>query len=162
MTQEQFKDEARRLRPRLMELARRYLSDDDAEDTVQDTLLRLWQMVGDLHRPLDALALRLTRNLCIDKQRRQHPASLTMLDASPEGKDEADTPHDDERIERMMSVIATLPSLQQTVLRLRHLEGMEMREIAALTGSSEGAIRKALSRARQAVRTQYLKVCSIN
>ena len=157
MTQEQFKDEARRLRPRLIELARRYLGDDDAEDTVQDTLLRLWQMVGELRQPLDGLALRLTRNLCIDQLRRRHPASLVASDSTPVGRDETDTPDDDERIERMMSVIATLPSLQQTILRLRHLEGMEMKEIAALTGSSETAIRTALSRARKAVRTQYLK-----
>lgn len=157
MTQEQFKDEARRLRPRLIELARRYLGDDDAEDTVQDTLLRLWQMVGELRQPLDGLALRLTRNLCIDQLRRRHPASSLVSDSSPVGRDETDTPDDDERIERMMSVIATLPSLQQTILRLRHLEGMEMKEIAALTGSSETAIRTALSRARKAVRTQYLK-----
>ena len=157
MTQEQFKDEARRLRPRLIELARRYLGDDDAEDTVQDTLLRLWQMVGELRQPLDGLALRLTRNLCIDQLRRQRPASSLVSDSTPIGKDETDTPDDDERIERMMSVIATLPSLQQTILRLRHLEGMEMKEIAALTGSSETAIRTALSRARKAVRTQYLK-----
>ena len=153
MTQEQFKDEAQRLRPRLMELARRYLGDDDAEDTVQDTLLRLWQMVDDLRQPVDALALRLTRNLCIDQLRRQRPASLSASN----GSSETDTPDDDERIKRMMSVIATLPSLQQTILRLRHLEGMEMKEIAALTGSNETAIRKALSRARQAVRIQYLK-----
>ena len=153
MTQEQFKDEAQRLRPRLMELARRYLGDDDAEDTVQDTLLRLWQMVDDLRQPIDALALRLTRNLCIDQLRRQRPASLNAFN----GSSETDTPDDDERIKRMMSVIATLPSLQQTILRLRHLEGMEMKEIAALTGSNETAIRKALSRARQAVRIQYLK-----
>ena len=157
MTQEQFKDEARRLRPRLIELARRYLGDDDAEDTVQDTLLRLWQMVGELRQPLDGLALRLTRNLCIDQLRRQRPASSLVSDSTPVGKDETDTPDDDERIERMMSVIATLPSLLQTILRLRHLEGMEMKEIAALTGSSETAIRTALSRARKAVRTQYLK-----
>jgi RNA polymerase sigma-70 factor (ECF subfamily) len=47
--------------------------------------------------------------------------------------------------------------LQQTILRLRHMEGMELRDIAALTGSSEVATRKALSRARQAVRLQYMK-----
>ena len=44
-----------------------------------------------------------------------------------------------------------------TILRLRHLEGMEMNEIAVLIGSSEVAIRKALSRARQAVRQKYMK-----
>ena len=157
MTQEQFKDETRRLRPRLMELARRYLGDDDAEDTVQDTLLRLWQMVGDLRQPLDGLALRLTRNLCIDQLRRQRPASPPASYDSFIVIDDAYANNDEERIERMMSVIATLPSLQQTILRLRHLEGMEMKEIAALAGSSETAIRTALSRARKAVRTQYLK-----
>lgn len=151
MTQEEFKEEAQRLRPRLMLTARRYLGDDDAEDTVQDALLRLWQMVGELRQPFDALALRLTRNLCIDQVRRRKP-TVMLTDSS--GTDETD---DDERIERMMAVVSTLPDLQQTVLRLRHLEGMEMNEIADLIGSSEVAIRKALSRARQAVRLKYMK-----
>ena len=152
MTQEEFKEEAQRLRPRLMLTARRYLGDDDAEDTVQDALLRLWQMVGELRQPLDALALRLTRNLCIDQVRRRKP-TVVLTDSG--GTDQADG--DDERIERMMAVVSTLPSLQQTILRLRHLEGMEMNEIADLTGSSEVAVRKALSRARQAVRQKYMK-----
>lgn len=152
MTQEEFKEEAQRLRPRLMLTARRYLGDDDAEDTVQDALLRLWQMVGELRQPFDALALRLTRNLCIDKVRRKRP-TLTLTDSGETG--EADD--NDERIERMMAVVSTLPDLQQIVLRLRHLEGMEMNEIADLIGSSEVAIRKALSRARQAVRQKYMK-----
>ena len=152
MTQEEFKEEAQRLRPRLMLTACRYLGDDDAEDTVQDALLRLWQMVGELRQPLDALALRLTRNLCIDQVRRRKP---TVMLTDSGGTDLADG--DDERIERMMAVVSTLPDLQQTILRLRHLEGMEMNEIADLTGSSEVAIRKALSRARQAVRQKYMK-----
>jgi len=152
MTQEEFKEEAQRLRPRLMLTARRYLSDDDAEDTVQDVLLRLWQMVGELRQPFDALALRLTRNLCIDQVRRRKPT--VMLTDSGE-TDQAE--NNDERIERMMAVVSTLPDLQQTILRLRHLEGMEMNEIADLIGSSEVAIRKALSRARQAVRQKYMK-----
>ena len=152
MTQEEFKEEAQRLRPRLMLTARRYLGDDDAEDTVQDALLRLWQMVGELRQPLDALALRLTRNLCIDQVRRRKPT--VMLTDSGE-TDQAED--DDERIKRMMAVVSTLPDLQQTILRLRHLEGMEMNEIADLTDSSEVAVRKALSRARQAVRQKYLK-----
>ena len=152
MTQEEFKEEAQRLRPRLMLTARRYLGDDDAEDTVQDALLRLWQMVGELRQPFDALALRLTRNLCIDQVRRRKP-TVVLTDSG--GTDQTDS--DDERVERMMAVVSTLPSLQQTILRLRHLEGMEMNEIADLIGSSEVAIRKALSRARQAVRQKYLK-----
>ena len=48
MTQEEYKDEVRRIRPKLLSVARRYVGDDDAEDTVQDVLLRLWQMLDEL------------------------------------------------------------------------------------------------------------------
>jgi len=152
MTQEEFKEEARRLRPRLLQTARRYLGEDDAEDTVQDVLLRLWQMVDMLRMPIDALATVLVRNFCVDRLRRQKPSQA--LTANCEQADETET---DERIERVLAMIDTLPTLQQTILRLRHMDGMGMREIAELTGSSEVAIRKALSRARQTLRQQYEK-----
>ena len=152
MTQEEYKEEARRLRPRLLQTARRYLTEDDAEDTVQDVLLRLWQMVDTLRMPIDALATVLVRNFCVDRLRRLKP-SQTLTD-SCEQVDETDT---DERIERVLSMIDALPTLQQTILRLRHIEGMEMKEIAELTGSSEVAIRKTLSRARQTLKQQYEK-----
>ena len=135
----------------MMNVARRYLADDDAEDTVQDALLRLWQMVDKLRMPLDGLASVLVRNLCVDKERRRH-RTLALTEAS----DNEDNGQD-ERIERMMGIIESLPSLQQTILRLRHMEGMEMKDIAEIIGSSEVALRKALSRARQAVRQQYMK-----
>ena len=132
MTQEEYKEEVRRLRPRLLQTARRYLAEDDAEDAVQDVLLR--------------------RNFCVDRLRRQKPSQV--LTAHCEQADETET---DERIERIMAMIDVLPTLQQTILRLRHIEGMGMKEIAELTGSSEAAIRKALSRARQTLRQQYEK-----
>ena len=152
MTQEEYKEEARRLRPQLLQTARRYLTEDDAEDTVQDVLLRLWQMVDTLRMPIDALATVLVSNFCVDKLRRQRPSQT--LTASYEQPDETET---DERIERVLAMIDALPTLQQTILRLRHIEGMEMREIAELTGSSEVAIRKTLSRARQTLKQQYEK-----
>lgn len=152
MTQEEYKEEARRLRPRLLLTAQRYLSDDDAEDTVQDVLLRLWQMVDTLRMPIDTLAQVLVRNFCVDRLRRSRP-SLTLTD-NCEQAEETET---DERIERVLAIIDTLPTLQQTILRLRHIEGMEMKQIAELTGSSEVAIRKTLSRARLSLKRQYEK-----
>ena len=56
----------------------------------------------------------------------------------------------------MMAVVDSLPELQQTILRLRHMQGMEMKELAALLQMNEAAVRKALSRARMAVRDKYL------
>jgi RNA polymerase sigma-70 factor (ECF subfamily) len=165
MTQEEYKEEARRLRPRLLQTARRYLNEDDAEDTVQDVLLRLWQMVDKLRMPIDSLAMILVRNFCVDRLRRLKQGERWMAESGWWSADETEKGYgsttegreSDERIERVLAMIDTLPTLQQTILRLRHIEGMEMREIAELTGSSEVAIRKTLSRARQTLKQQYEK-----
>ncbi len=151
MTEETFQDEARRLRPKLTALARRYTDDaDDAEDIVQDALLKLWLMHDDLQSPPDGLAMVLTRNLSIDHLRRKNRPCPTPEIVETEHED-------DERIERMMRVIDTLPGLQQIVLRLRHMEEMEFRDIARITGTSEAAVRKTLSRARKAVAEKLSK-----
>lgn len=143
MTEETFQNEAQRLRPKLTALAQRYTNQAaDAEDIVQDVFLKLWQMRDDLMSPPDGLALVLTRNLSIDHQRRKKPRYPTPDIAEEE-------PVKDERIERMMRAIDTLPTKHQIVLRLRHLEGMEIRDIAALTNQTEAAVRKMLSRARK-------------
>ena len=154
MTQEEFQQAAQRLRPRLTEQARHYLTDgSEAEDAVQDVLLRLWQMHERLHEPVDGLAVVLTRNVCIDLlRRRARPLSCDTVAVYETG--EAD---DHERIERMMDAVETLPDTQQTLLRLRHMQGMEMEELASLLNMSEPAVRKALSRARMAVRRQYFR-----
>lgn len=151
MTTETFRQEAQRMRTTLVRLAAGILRDsDEAEDVVQDVLLRLWQMRDQLRMPVEPLARVLTRNRCIDIVRRKKPAAELSMAVIQE-EDEALR----ERIERMMKVIETLPDLQQTILRLRHMEGMKFKEIAELTGSTEVAVRKALSRARQAVRDKF-------
>ena len=152
MTTEEYQQVAERLRIQLTEQAQYYLTDGaEAEDAVQDVLLRLWQMHERLQLPIDGLAVVLTRNICIDMLRRnKRRANVELADLSDDNSDY-------ERIERLMAVIDTLPDLQQTLLRLRHIEGMEMEELAKLLQMKEPAVRKALSRARMAVRDRYLK-----
>lgn len=139
------------MRPQLINQARRYLADtDDAEDVVQDALLRLWLIRSQLQVPMERMAAVVVRNLCVDHLRRRKPR--VPVDQLPE----QEQPTADERIDRILAIVDMLPPLQQTILRLRHMEGMEMADIAELTGSNEVAVRKALSRARQAVREKYL------
>ena len=153
MSQEEFQQAVYQLRPHITELAQHYLADNEkAEDAAQDALLRLWQMHERLHPPIDGLAKTLTRNICIDQLRRQHQTISTY---QVEQEDTEPTNH--QQIERMMAVVDTLPELQQTILRLRHMQGMEMKELAAMLQMNEAAVRKALSRARMAVRDLYLK-----
>ena len=152
MTIEEYKNEVEQVRPQMLRLARSYLKDDEeAEDAVQDVLLRLWQMLESLHLPMAPMASVFVKNRCVDLIRRRQP----MVDV-PENMAECE-PMRDERYIQVMRIIDTLPTLQQTVMRLRHIEGMEMRDIASLTGSSEVAVRKTLSRARQAIKLQFLK-----
>ena len=150
MTIEEYKDEVEHNRPRMLAIAQGYLKDDDeAEDVVQDVLLKLWQLLDSLRLPMGPLASVLVKNRCVDLIRRRQP----MVEV-PENVADCE-PTRDERYMQVMQIIDTLPTLQQTVMRLRHIEGMEMREIAALTGSSEVAVRKTLSRARQTIRERF-------
>ena len=149
MTVDEYKEEVERNRPRMISVARSYLkASEEAEDVVQDVLLKLWQLLDKLRIPMGPLALVLVRNRCIDCLRR-----LQSTIALPENVVESE-PTCDERYEKVMQLVDKLPTMQQTIMRLRHMEGMEMYEIAELTGSKEAAIRKSLSRARQAIRKQ--------
>ena len=156
MTTEEYTKEAQRLRPLLISTAMRYLhSEKDADDIVQDALLRLWQMRPTLRLPIEPLAVVVVRNLCISHLRKQHITRGTLTDNIADTGDDNPTA---ERIERVMSIIDALPDTQQTLLRLRHMEGIDNSRLSEMTGSSETAVRKALSRARMAVKEQYIRM----
>ena len=152
MTNEEFEISMQRLRPVLIVEAKRYRGDtDEAEDMVQDAMMRLWQMCAQLKSPVNGLARILVRNLCLDTIRRRKPREeIVSLPSMVSNEDSERMEH--ERIERMMTIVEGLPNVPQTILRLRHMEGMEMKDIARLLQMEEAAVRKALSRARQTVR----------
>ena len=157
MTKDEYEIAMLRLRPTLMADANRYLGDTaDAEDMVQDAMMRLWQMCAQLKSPVDGLARVLVRNLCLDAIRRRKPREgiESLPHVAFRGNDEAE---EHQRIESMMKVVENLPEIPQTILRLRHMEGMEMKDIAHLLQMEEATVRKALSRARQAVRDKMIE-----
>lgn len=152
MTEEEFQKEVKDIRSRLLATSMGYMKNGaDSEDAVQSVLVRLWKMVDTLHSPLLPLALTLVRHQCVDELRRRR-TTLNIDDC-----DVVQTEEKDERIAVMMSLIADLPVLQQTIIQLRHIDGMEMADIARYMGMKEPAVRKALSRARQALRGMIVK-----
>jgi RNA polymerase sigma factor, sigma-70 family len=153
MNAEQYKKEISRLRPEAMTLACRYLHDGEAaEDVVQEAFLKLWLLRDEVRSPLQPLAFAIIRNLCVNFLRRERWREDLPEDVADNGEDDC---FRHERIERMMRVVDTLPDIQQTVLRLRHMDGMSLKDIAEVTGCTEVNIRKILSRARMAVRDKY-------
>ena len=154
MTTETFTDEVQGMRPMLLGVARDILgSDDEAEDVVQDALLRLWQLRDEPIRNVRGFARVVVRNLCLSKvRRRQVMVDITQADIAL--GDKAETT-DNEQIDRMMALVDALPTMQQTVLRLRHIQDMTMADIANLIGTSEAAVRQSLSRARRSIVEQF-------
>lgn len=155
MTTEEFKAEATGIRETAMKYAMRYVRNTTvAEDIVQDIMLKLWSMHHELKPPAGPLTSILIRNACIDYLRRhKHFCDIEGICVKePEKRDD-----DIEQTVRMMDIINNLPTAQQTILKLRHMQGMEMKEIAEITGTSEVNIRKILSRARQSVRDRFMK-----
>ena len=154
MTTEAFQQQAGELRKQLVSIAHKYMGNtDEAEDIAQDAIVKLWLMREQLTLPIAGMASIVTRNLCIDALRKKHQTiDIAQL------PDEADFSDDGEQIEQLLKVIDSLPSTQRTILRMRHLQGMEMREIALVLGSTEVAVRKTLSRARKVVRNRLIAI----
>ena len=154
MTTEAFQQQAGELRKQLVSIAHKYMGNtDEAEDIAQDAMVKLWLMREQLTLPIAGMASIVTRNLCIDALRKKHQTiDIAQL------PDEADFSDDGEQIEQLLKVIDSLPSTQRTILRMRHLQGMEMREIALVLGSTEVAVRKTLSRARKVVRNRLIAI----
>lgn len=149
------------MRPALLRMAVRYLDDsDEAEDVVQDALLKLWFLRDKLeqYRSVDALAIVITKHLCINRLRGSRMETVGLEEVVGIGNSE--TPEkklvEEESMQEILDLIATLPNLQQAILRMKHIEGFEVEEIAHLTGSTPVAVRTNLSRARKKVREQFM------
>ena len=162
MEQHKFEIEAKRMRPALLRLAQHYTEDEDeAEDVVQEVLLKLWFLRERLesYRNIDALAMVITRHLCLNRKRERHLEKVPL----EEGKAiiGEDSPEwmiiQEEKMDEILKLIAGLPDLQQAVLRMNLVEVFVVEEIARLTGSNPIAVRTNLSRARKKVREEFLK-----
>ena len=149
-------------RDKLLSYARK-LTDDhsDAEDAVQEVMLKLWNLRPKLdeYHSIEALAMTMTHHTCMDILRGKHPDNLSLDSvqaASPVATPERLLEEKDE-FSLMRHIISTLPPLQQTILRMKDVEEYETEEIAEITGCSSEAIRSNLSRARKKVRDIYLQ-----
>lgn len=125
-----------------------------AEDLAQEAFLRLWDRRSrlDWNRPVLPWLLVTTRRLATDRfrqLRRRLGSSSSDRAADPTTSDE--TIHD--RWLDVAAGMAILSPLERTALVLTALDGMTYDETAELLGTSAGALRAAVSRARVKLET---------
>ncbi|KAA6306003.1 ECF RNA polymerase sigma factor SigE [termite gut metagenome] len=149
------------LRNKLINYAQRLTGNDsDAEDAVQEVMLKLWNMREKLdeYQSVEALAMKVTHNLCMDMWRRKRMDTLPLEQVHING---ATNPEhliemkDEYRLIR--EIIESLPPLQQTIIQMKDVEEYETEEIMEITGYSSESVRSNLSRARKRVREVYLQ-----
>lgn len=164
MEQEQFKKEVVPLREKLWGCARRVLDNpQDVEDVVQEVFLKLWNIREELDRydSVEALSVQITKNICLNKLRRIQTHTEVPLTDTTVRSCEAVTPYNaleqKDEMDRILFVLKQLPPLQQSILQMKHVDGLEVKEIAELTGSTPENVRVILSRARKRVKEIFLK-----
>lgn len=154
----EFIHSVERLRGDLLRQARRLLdSEDDAEDAVQETLMKLWIMK---ERILNADKMRnmatvVCRNVSLNilRDARQsvpiETAEVITLQGNPQVLLE-----EQESRQRLKRSIEKLTDKQRAILRMRNVENMTYADIAKIIGSSESSVRGMISKARLALLIQ--------
>lgn len=155
-------------RDRLYRQALSILADAaEAEDVVQDVMLRAWEHRGewDQIENMQAWLAQVCKRLALDKRKhaallRRTPLSDDTLDAARHTSlsGHASDMERHETLHLLCDLIADLPSPLDDLVRLRDIEGMSYRDIALQLNLSEDQVRVYLHRARGKLRERYLKL----
>ena len=132
----------------------------DADDALQETLLRAWQAVErfEPRSPLGAWLYRIATNVCLRmlEQRTRLPATSVDAHLEPYPQQLVDDLGPDRLAEERESIglafvaaMQLLPPKQRATLVLRDVLGWSAREVADLLDDSVAAVNSALQRARQ-------------
>jgi RNA polymerase sigma-70 factor (ECF subfamily) len=139
-------------------------SRSEAEDAVQETLLRAWRSQArfDGRCRLGVWLHRIATNVCIDmlnaRSRRAMPADPTSLQATALEAG-ADTDPAERALARetfrlaLAVAVERLPARQRAVLMLREVLCWKTHEVAELLGISDAAVNSALYRARASLQS---------
>ena len=139
--------------------ARRAISPEDAEDLLQDCLLRVHDGMGELREGERVLAwvYRIAHNLVVDHLRLRRPESL-QVDVAEVGADPDLTATVASWLE---PTIADLPAPYRDVLRLSEIEGVPQREIAERLALSVSGVKSRVQRGRERLRAKLLACCEL-
>ena len=126
---------------------------EEAEDVVQDSLIKAWKMRWRVRDPEKFLAwlCMIARHRAHDVLRKRRPIPVTHEIIETH---EANTPDTMAVDQQLHSALATLPELHRAAVTLRYFEDMDYRSIEDTLGLTNGALRGILGRALASMRKQ--------
>lgn len=158
---EEFNKDIVPMRSELRDIALKMTgNEDESEDFTQEVLLKLWSIRDtlDQHSCHKALAITILKNKINDRWRhRQLEREMNTGKASCIAEEDNTVENADE-VDIIRTIIDTLPNLQQTIFRMKEIEGYEQEEIMKITGCSPDSLRQNLSRARKRIRSEFIRI----
>ncbi len=134
----------------------------EAEDVVQEVLMKVWQRRDTWHEVdnMEALTMKMTKNLALDKMRSKH----ARTDSLPEQYDwhsDAATPAErmesENQVAYIRKLMQQLPEKHRIVMQLRDIKGMTYDEISEALEMPPQQVKTNLFRARQHIREHLIK-----
>lgn len=159
MAQEALLDTLMALQPALQLTAEKLLrSEVDAEDTVQETVIELWQRRNELEhvRDLRAYAMQSLKNRCISFLRKSRDIATDRIELFDTVDDDAireEVALTEERAARLDTMMAQLPERQREAVTMRYIEGVSHEEMQRRLGMSSTNVYATLSRAMSALKS---------
>ncbi|MDO4949426.1 MAG: sigma-70 family RNA polymerase sigma factor [Bacteroidales bacterium] len=155
---QEFTHSAERLRSDLLLQAMHYLDGtEDAEDAVQETLVKLWiakNRISDA-RKMRNMASVICRNVSLNILRDSRN-SISIEDARTIAS--LDNPHkqleEQESWQKLKLSVQALTDKQRAILKMRNVDNMSYTDIAKVIGTTESSIRGMISKARMALLKQ--------
>lgn len=141
-------------------LALRILNNSaEAEDAVQQTMMKMWQRKDELNgiENVRAFIIKALQNDCLNRLKKvktierhhgQFGKIQTLTTETSQGN----------MVAIIKGEINKLPEKQRMIIQLCDVEGFVTKEIAEIVEIDEGAVRTNLSRARQKVKMQIIKL----
>lgn len=124
-----------------------------SEDIAQETFLRAYKSLDNYDETKGQFLTwvwGIARNCIHEWKRKKHIHSTVSDEIMQDIKNATQT---DEQYAKIEKAISTLPHDVQQIIKMRHLQGMNCKEIAIVTGKEPNTVVKALSRAYEKIKT---------
>ena len=135
----------------------------EAEDIVQDTLMKVWNRRERWEEidSIEAFCMTICRNLALDRMRKMDNHNSSLEDNLHETPSATRNPYEEmnqkDRIQLVRKLVDSLPEKQRTCMQLRDFEGKSYKEVAEILQISEDQVKVNIFRARQAIKQQFKK-----
>lgn len=151
-----FENNIKNLAPKLERIVTGFISATNSkaevEDIVQESLIALWELnsKGYEIRNVEALAIKITKNICVAHYRKQRIATVDIDDHVLAGElGTADSVEESDNEVLVTDLLAHLTPTERALIQMRNSEGLSLDEIAEVTGKPKTSIKTTLSNARR-------------